>query len=77
MFVRFKKLNYKAVIPTKAHPSDAGFDLVAVRKWYKNGYVAYGTWIAVEIPNAFWLGIFARSGLATKQGLRPANCVGE
>lgn len=35
-----------------------------------------GTGIAVAIPEGYWGGIFARSGLATKQGLRPANCVG-
>ena len=28
------------------------------------------------ISASFWVGVFARSGLATKQGLRPANCVG-
>jgi dUTP pyrophosphatase len=30
----------------------------------------------MEIPKGYFGGIFARSGLATKQGLRPANCVG-
>lgn len=34
------------------------------------------TGIAVEIPDGYFGAIFARSGLATKQGLRPANCVG-
>lgn len=34
------------------------------------------TGIAIAIPGGFWGGIYARSGLATKQGLRPANCVG-
>ena len=34
------------------------------------------TWIAIECPKGYFAGIFARSGLATKQGLRPANCVG-
>lgn len=31
--------------------------------------------IATEIPAGYWGAVFARSGLATKQGLRPANCV--
>lgn len=35
-----------------------------------------GTGIAVEIPEGYFGAIFARSGLATKRGLRPANCVG-
>ena len=30
----------------------------------------------MEIPEGYWGGIFARSGLASKEGLRPANCVG-
>ena len=35
-----------------------------------------GTGICAEIPAGYFGAIFARSGLATKQGLRPANCVG-
>jgi dUTP pyrophosphatase len=35
-----------------------------------------GTGLAVAIPEGYFGGVFARSGLATKQGLRPANCVG-
>ena len=34
------------------------------------------TGIAMAIPEGWWGGVYARSGLATKQGLRPANCVG-
>ena len=35
-----------------------------------------GTGLSVEIPDGYFGAIFARSGLATKQGLRPANAVG-
>ena len=35
-----------------------------------------GTGLAVAIPEGYFGGIFARSGLAAKQNLRPANCVG-
>lgn len=35
-----------------------------------------GTGLAIQPPNGYFGAIFARSGLATKQGLRPANCVG-
>ena len=35
-----------------------------------------GTGIAVEIPLGLFGAVFARSGLASKKGLRPANCVG-
>lgn len=34
------------------------------------------TGISMEIPTGFFGAIYARSGLASKQGLRPANCVG-
>ena len=34
------------------------------------------TGISVAIPKGHFGAIFARSGLASKQGLRPANCVG-
>ena len=33
------------------------------------------TGFATNIPHGYWGAVFARSGLATKQGLRPANCV--
>ena len=32
--------------------------------------------LSMEIPDGYWGAIFARSGLATKMGLRPANCTG-
>lgn len=32
--------------------------------------------MAFELPRDTFAAIYARSGLATKQGLRPANCVG-
>ena len=34
------------------------------------------TGVAMEIPDGYWGGVFARSGLASKEALRPANCVG-
>ena len=36
----------------------------------------FHTGIKMAIPDGYWGGIYARSGLATKCGLRPANCVG-
>jgi dUTP pyrophosphatase len=38
--------------------------------------VKVGTGLAMELPHGYFGAIYARSGLATKQGLRPANCVG-
>ena len=59
--VRFKKLNPNAVMPVKAHPTDAGFDLVAVSCWRESGNYVYGTGLAVEIPEGYVGLIFPRS----------------
>lgn len=80
MNINITKLNDRAVIPTKGHIGDAGFDLYACIEepiTIKPGEtVKVPTGLAVEIPNGYFGAVFARSGLATKQGLRPANCVG-
>ena len=77
MKVKFKKLDSKASIPTKAHPTDAGFDLVAtsVSEDLKRGIVSYGTGIAVEIPKNHVGYIFPRSSVYKHQ-VSLANCVG-
>ena len=78
--VRFKKLDENAIIPSHGSDYAAGYDLYACIKESieipPHQTVKIGTGIATEIPTPFWLGICARSGLATKQGLRPANCIG-
>ena len=35
-----------------------------------------GTGLSMEIPEGYFGAIFARSGLASREALRPANCVG-
>ena len=35
-----------------------------------------GTGLSIAVPEGYFGAIFARSGLAAKEGLRPANCVG-
>ncbi len=77
MKVRFKKLVENAVIPTKAHATDAGFDLTATSVKYdevSNNYV-YGTGIAVEIPQGYVGLVFPRSSVY-KTGTMLTNCVG-
>ena len=54
---------------------------VKIKKVYEDVFVPgttmkIGTGIAAEIPEGYFGAVFARSGLATKKGLRPANCVG-
>ena len=40
-------------------------------------FVCLGMWhvLVIELPVGWFGAIFARSGIATKRGLRPANCV--
>ena len=76
--MRIQKLREDAIVPTRASENAAGYDLYAA----DSAYIAPGTMhlihtgIAVEIPDDYFGAVYARSGLATKEGLRPANCVG-
>lgn len=74
------KLRENAQVPTRGSLEAAGWDL------YSNADVALTiephttmkipTGISIAIPKGYFGGIYARSGLATKRGLRPANCCG-
>lgn len=78
--VRFKKLDERAVAPKYGSAAAAGADLYAILDeplTLEAGYTALvHTGLAVEIPESFVGLICARSGLATKRGLAPANKVG-
>ena len=98
--LKIKRLTETAILPTKAHETDACFDIyadipdeeyedsmisVSEYMWqsvYKKSTVIkphqtvlIPTGFATEIPHGFWGAIFARSGLSSKQGLRPAQGV--
>jgi dUTP pyrophosphatase len=77
--MNIKLLSDKAKIPTRGSEYAAGWDLYAASDATipPHSTVKISTDIAIEIPEHWWGGVFARSGLATKQGLRPANCVGK
>ena len=78
--VRYQKLDSRAVEPTYGSAAAAGADLYAVLDeplTLPPGQTALvHTGLAVEIPAGYVGLIFARSGLATKRGLAPANKVG-
>lgn len=80
MEIKIKKLNENAIIPTRGSEQAAGYDLYACipERILINPHktVKIGTGLSIEIPDGYFGAIFARSGLATKQGIRPANCVG-
>lgn len=76
--MRIKRLSENAIVPTKGSQHAAGYDLystetVSIRP---HETVLIGTGWAMEFPIGYFGAIYARSGLATKEGLRPANCVG-
>lgn len=78
--IKIKKLNENAKIPTYGSDFAAGADLYALTDSLieiKPGetYLVH-TGLAFEIPEGFGGFIFARSGLASKKGLAPANKVG-
>lgn len=76
MEVKFKKTNPKAHIPTKAHVSDAGFDLYATTIDYDDDCnIVYGTGLAFEIPEGHVGLLFPRSSNA-KKALLLSNSVG-
>lgn len=78
--VRFQKLDERAQAPTYGSADAAGADLYALMDTPMT--LAAGetalvhTGIAVEIPQGYVGLVCARSGLATKRGLAPANKVG-
>lgn len=78
--VKIKKLDERATIPSYGSEYAAGFDLYAVLeedvtiKSHETFLVKTG--LSMEIPVGYAGMIFARSGLATKKGLAPANKVG-
>ena len=80
MDINIKLLNEFAKVPTRGSAQAAGYDLYAATNYdieiQPHSTVKVDTGIAIEIPEDYFGAIYARSGLATKQGLRPANAVG-
>lgn len=76
MEVRIKKLTENAKMPTKAHATDAGYDLYAASTSVDKNYnVVYGTGVAVEIPTGYVGLVFPRSSIASKD-IMLSNSVG-
>ncbi len=81
MQIKLKKLREDAKMPQKGSEYAAGSDLFAC---LDSEYLSIAphrtmtvhTGLAAEIPDGFFGAVFARSGIASMRGLRPANCVG-
>ena len=78
--VNIKKLDEKATVPTYGSEFSAGADLYALADEpitiAPHETVLVHTGVAMEIPAGYVGLVFARSGLATKRALAPANKVG-
>ena len=78
--INVKKLDERAILPTYGSAFSAGADLYACLAEpvtiAPGEAVLIHTGLAMEIPVGYAGLIFARSGLATKQGLAPSNKVG-
>ena len=80
IIIKVKKLDPRAVLPSRGSPFSAGADLHACM----DAPVTVGpgetvfihTGLTAEIPEGYAGFVFARSGLASKSGLAPANKVG-
>ena len=82
MKVLMKRLHPNAKVPTQGSPLSAGYDVYACMDDslmifpHCTEKVGIGWAMKPENEEAFYITVNARSGLATKEGLRPANCVG-
>ena len=80
MNVKIRKTDERAIIPTYATEFSAGADLYAVLDSdltiNPSETVLIHTGIAIEVPEGYAGLIYARSGLASKRHLAPANKVG-
>lgn len=78
--VKFIKLNPMAQVPTRGSLYAAGYDLSAAIDSNiviaPHTTVKIGTGLAVALPEGTFGGVYARSGIAAREGLRPANCTG-
>ena len=79
MPIKIKRLSPTAIKPTYGSEKAACFDLYADSNTtilpHTTSKIGTG-WAMQSVYDGYVGLIFARSGLATKQGLRPANCVG-
>ena len=80
MNIKYKVLNELAKEPTRGSEYAAGYDLYAATdrevSLFPHTTQLIGTGLAFELPDGHFGAVYARSGLASKKGLRPANCVG-
>lgn len=83
MNIKVKRICEEAKLPTRGSEKAAAYDVYACLP-DENAPVTImphqtmliGTGLRMVPPEGFYVGVYARSGLSSKEGLRPANCVG-
>jgi dUTPase len=75
--IKVFKVDERAVIPTKARYSDAGYDLTIISEYKRlsKNTAIYDTGIQLEIPNGYYVEIVPRSSIS-RSGYILANNVG-
>lgn len=76
--VKFKQLTPQAIIPSYAHPGDAGADLAAIGTHTLEPlkHLAIPTGLAVELPQGYEMQVRPKSSLALKHGVTVLNTPG-
>ena len=74
----FQRLDPRAILPTRAHPGDAGLDLYALEpaELEPGQRSSIGTGVAVAIPDGYAGLVLPRSGLAARHGISVVNAPG-
>ena len=76
--LQVQRLDPRAILPSYAHPGDAGLDLAALDpvRLGPRERAAVATGLAIAVPEG-WVGlVHPRSGLARRHGLTVANAPG-
>jgi dUTP pyrophosphatase len=76
--LRVRRLDDRALLPTRAYPGDAGLDLYALEEatLAPGERASIGTGIAIEIPDGQAGLVLPRSGLAARHGIALVNAPG-
>lgn len=73
--VKIRKVHPDAVLPKRAHPTDAGMDVTAISMEMTEDYLEYDTGLQFQLPAGYVMLIFPRSS-NSKKDLLMCNSVG-
>jgi len=73
--IKFKKLSDNAILPTRAHSTDAGLDLYATSVSFNDKFVEYGLGLAMEIDPGY-VGLICPRSSITNYDLMLKNSIG-